>query len=73
MAAYEKSALLRYTEEALAETYAQMRVNGAKGILTGLRFPIANGYVTLSRAAAEGAIGTIIVGGITYWVYVAKN
>jgi hypothetical protein len=74
MAAYEKSAFLRYLEEALAESYAQLRVNGIKGLPAGIRFPIANGYVTLRAVATEAAVGlafgTVTVGGIVYAVYV---
>jgi hypothetical protein len=56
-----RSVLLTYLEEALAETVAQTYVYGAGGLLTGLRFPVANGYVTLAAMAAEGAeIGTIV-------------
>jgi hypothetical protein len=73
MTAYEKSSLLRYTEEALAETYAQLRVNGIKEVFTGLRFPIKEGYVTLSDVVTEAAIGTILAGGVTYGVYVSTN
>jgi hypothetical protein len=63
IAAYSQSAILQYLEEAMAETYAQLRVNGFRGILTGIRFPVANNYVTISELAAEGqAIGTIVVG-----------
>lgn len=72
MTAYQKSAFLRYLEEALAESYAQMRVNGIKGLPAGIRFPIANGYVTLravlTEAAAGAALGTISIGGIVYAV-----
>lgn len=70
--AYKKSALLRYIEEALAESYAQLRVNGINGLPAGIRFPIANGYVTLRAVAKEAAIGTAVgtvaAGGITYAV-----
>jgi hypothetical protein len=69
MAGYNKSATLKYIEEALAESYAQLRVNGIKGLPTGIKFPIAEGYVTIQALAAEGAVGTIIVGGIIYYVY----
>jgi hypothetical protein len=74
MTAYQKSAFLRYLEEALAESYAQLRVNGIKGLPAGIRFPIANGYVTLravtTEAAIGAALGTIVVGGLRYLVYV---
>jgi len=63
MSGYMRSALLQYLEEAMAETYAQLTVNGFKGFLTGVRFPVANGYVTISELATEGvAIGTITAG-----------
>ncbi len=70
MAGYNQSSLLRYVEEALAESYAQMRVNGLKGLPVGLRFPIANGYVTVSAVATEAGIlvGTVVVGGVAYRV-----
>jgi len=61
--AYWRSAFLTYLEEALAETIAQLRVNGVGGLLTGLKFPVANGYVTIEELAREGAsIGYIMVG-----------
>lgn len=61
MVGYLRSALLQYIEEALAETVAQVRVNGA--VIEGLRFPVANGYMTVTDLASEGvAIGTVLVG-----------
>jgi hypothetical protein len=63
MSAYSRSAVLTYLEEALAESFAQLRVHGLQGLLTGLRFPVANGYVTLQTLASEGAaVGTIMLG-----------
>jgi len=65
-----RSALLTYLEEALAETIAQLRVNGLDGLLTGFKFPIANGYVSVQQLAVEGAaIGTITVGTHRFTVY----
>jgi hypothetical protein len=62
-ASYTRSVLLKYLEEAMAESYAQLRMNGFKGVLDGIRFPVANDYVSISQLAAEGeAIGTIVVG-----------
>ncbi len=62
-AGYTRSVILKYLEEAMAETYAQLRINGFKGALTGIRFPVANNYVSISELAAEGeAIGTIVIG-----------
>jgi hypothetical protein len=61
--AYTRSTILMYLEEALAESVAQVSVNGLPSLLTGLKFPIANGYLTLQQLACEGAeIGTIMVG-----------
>lgn len=63
MSGYSRSAILRYLEEALAESFAQVRVNGLGGLLTGIRFPVANGYMSLQQLACEGAeIGTIVFG-----------
>jgi len=63
MSGYVRSALLQYLEEAMAETVAQLRVNGFGSALVGVRFPVANGYVTISSLTTEGvAIGTITAG-----------
>ena len=47
MSAYTRSAILQYLEEGLTESYAQLRVNGLSGLLTGSRFPVVNGYIDL--------------------------
>jgi hypothetical protein len=61
--AYTRSAILKYLEEGLAETVAQLSVHGIAALMTGIRFPIANGYLTLQQLICEGAeIGTIVVG-----------
>ncbi len=61
---YWRSALLRYIEEAMAESYAQLRVRGLQHILVGIRFPIHGGYVAVAQLASEGiAIGNIVIGG----------
>ena len=73
MTAYAKSGLCRYLEEALAESYAQVKVNGVRGLPDGLAFPIRNGYVSLARVATEGAIGTVSYGGVLYVVHVRVN
>lgn len=71
---YWRSALLRYLEEAMAESYAQLRVNGLEMVLVGIRFPIEGGYVTVSQIAAEGiAIGNIAIGGAQYTVRIAEG
>ncbi|HEX4810609.1 MAG TPA: hypothetical protein VH325_16855 [Bryobacteraceae bacterium] len=63
MAGYLRSMLLQYLEEALAETIAQLRVNGFTGLLDGLKFPVKNGYMLVSDLVSEGeAIGTITIG-----------
>ncbi|MEP7337340.1 MAG: hypothetical protein ABI977_06310 [Acidobacteriota bacterium] len=65
MSAYVRSAIMQYLEEALAETIAQLRINGLSGLLTGVRFPLRGGYALVTRAnlMSEGAaIGTIVVG-----------
>jgi hypothetical protein len=66
--AYHRIHLLKYLEEALAETVAQVKVYGFKGLPTGIRFPVARGYVTLTRLAVEGTIGAVVVGGVKYGV-----
>lgn len=63
MSGYLRSTLLQYLEEALAETIAQLRVNGFDGLLTGLKFPVANGYMSLNALTSEAAaIGTVAAG-----------
>jgi hypothetical protein len=63
MAGYLRSMLLQYLEEALAETVAQLKVNGFDGVLDGLRFPVQNGYMLVSDLVTEGeAIGAVTVG-----------
>jgi hypothetical protein len=52
---YGKSGLYRYAEEALAEGYA------TRSLLSGLRFPIVEGYVSIPRLAFEG--GAVGAGG----------
>ncbi len=46
---YVRSSLWRYLEEALAETVAQVGVNGLRSFFVGIRFPVKNGYVYLTR------------------------
>lgn len=71
---YWRSALLRYLEEALAESYAQLRVHGLGQVVVGIRFPIQGGYVTVSQLATEGvAIGNITIGGTLFTVRVAEG
>lgn len=77
MTGYSKSQLLQWLEESLAEAYAQLRVNGVKGLPSAFTFTIDNpNYnVTVSGVAIEAAIyvGTIVVGGITFYVYLTEK
>lgn len=66
---YNRSALHMYIEEAMAESYAQLRVYGLQKIIVGIRFPVQGGYVTVSQIFSEGiAIGNITVGGMRFTV-----
>jgi hypothetical protein len=74
MSAYSRSAFLRYLEEALAEGYGQLRVHGLAEALGAYRFPLTNGYVTVSQLAGEGAaIGTITLGGVLFYVSISQG
>ena len=71
---YTRSTFLRYIEEAMAESYAQLRVHGLEGILVGIRFPVQGGYVTVSQLATEGiAIGNITVSGAIFTVFITEG
>lgn len=75
---YNKSILLRYIEEAAAETYAQLKVNGMSGLMDGLKFPTqsphyAITWVALGKAARGLTLGTITVGGTMYTVYLIAS
>jgi len=50
-ASYNRSSLAVYLEEALAETAAQVGVNGVGSAFRGVSFPVKFGYVTLLREA----------------------
>jgi hypothetical protein len=52
---YFNSSLYRYVEEALAETVGQLGVYGFSKVFVGLRFPVQNGYVYLTRVGGYGA------------------
>lgn len=74
MSAYDRSSFLKYLEEALAEGYAQLKVNGLAGALQAYKFPVDSGYVTVSQLAGEaGVIGTISLGGATFYVSIATG
>lgn len=53
---YVRSSLWRYIEEALAETIAQVTVEGFRNAFSGLRFPIRNGYLYLTRTGGFNPI-----------------
>lgn len=66
---YFKSYILRYLEEALAETVAQVGVRGLRNAVEGITFPVKNGYVTLAGMRTEAAgvlLGPVNVGGMVY-------
>jgi hypothetical protein len=46
---YSRSALSKFLEEAVAETVAQVSVNGFRSVFRGIYFPVQNRYVTLLR------------------------
>jgi len=74
LTAYNRSAFLRYLEEALAEGWGQLREHGLLSSLKGLYFPIKNGYVTLSQAATGGNLmGTIMLAGRRIYVYISTG
>jgi hypothetical protein len=75
MTAYQRSQFLRYLEEALAETYAQVSVRGIRGLPDGITFPLkGDGYaLTIKGVVTEGAIGSFTVGGVTYGVFVLAS
>lgn len=51
---YARSSLSTYLEEALAETAAQVGVNGIRAAFRGIAFPVKFGYVTLLRETQIG-------------------
>ncbi|WP_312042533.1 hypothetical protein [Erwinia sp.] len=78
--AYNKSFILRYLEEALAETIGLLRARGMRSeyILEGFKFPLGNTYeitYTLLRHEAAGILlGPVVVSGLMYnaWYGVQK-
>ena len=72
MEGYNRSYLLRYLEEALAQTVAELRTKGITGLPDGIQFPVKNGYVTVAKMGKEVAgilLGPINVAGNGYRVY----
>ncbi|MEM9828735.1 MAG: RHS repeat-associated core domain-containing protein, partial [Planctomycetota bacterium] len=68
---YQHSSILRYSEEAIAESYALLCRTGnlSKAIGIGRRFPISRGYVTVPGLLLEGGIGGTIYIGLLYGAY----
>lgn len=72
---YFKSYILRYLEEALAETIAKLRANGIspRYVVEGFRFPLGDGYqityTALRHEAAGILLGPVTVSGSMYNVY----
>jgi hypothetical protein len=75
ISAYQRSAFLKYIEEALAELYAQLRVNGFSGLPTGIKFPVGAAYVTVDQLMIEGAaVGAVSIGTAKFYVtYIATD
>ena len=72
LGAYSRSHLMRYLEEAVAETVAQVGVRGFRNAVSGLTFPVRNGYVTLASMGTEATgilLGPITAGGMVYTAY----
>ncbi|MGG6196117.1 hypothetical protein ACQV2B_18805 [Pantoea allii] len=73
--AYNKSYLLRYLEEALAETIGLLRAKGmsVNHLIEGFRLPLTTNYeitYTLLRHETAGILlGPVTVGGLMYNVY----
>jgi hypothetical protein len=71
---YQKSAILRALEEALAEGVSQLRINGFGSAIKAWRFPLDGGYVTVAQLYSEGnVIGTITLGGTVFTVSISKG
>ncbi len=71
---YNRSALLKYLEEALAQGYGQLKVNGFSAGFEAYRFPLDNGYTTVAKMSAEGqAIGSIVLGGTIFYVSISQG
>jgi hypothetical protein len=82
-ASYSRSSLSKYLEEALAETAAQVGVNGLRAGFRGVSFPVQFGYVTLLREVTVGyrtvrpflpelgglTAGGFVFGGVAYEVW----
>ncbi len=76
---YHRSVILRYLEEAAAETYAQLRTKGLNmnAFLTGIHFPAGRNYsVSFAKAGTEVKaifLGPIVVGGMGWNVWMTRK
>ncbi len=72
--AYERSHIMRYLEEALAEAYGRWGTVG--DVPRAIRFPVDKGYVTVAKMGEEarGILqGSINVGGVLYQVFLTNG
>jgi hypothetical protein len=58
-ASYSRSSLVRYLEEAMAESFAQVSVSGVRQLFTGIVFPVRNGYVRLFNKQLNSGYGVV--------------
>lgn len=84
---YTRASLYRYVEEALAETIAQVGVNGMRNFFVGIRFPVGAKYAYLTQGGGfdprflgkgvvpEGAalLSQGVVSGFAYALWVANQ
>ena len=74
MGAYKRSYILRYIEEAAAETYALAKVKGRQpNEIAGYRFPLGQKYdITVAKMGEEAngiLLGPVTVGGAVHQVF----
>jgi RHS repeat-associated protein len=74
MSVHHRSQFIRYTEEAIAETAAQLGTRSMTGmsfgqaVRAGLRFPLEGDYrLTLQGVGAEAAGGAVLIGGTVHY------
>jgi hypothetical protein len=75
---YNRSYLLRYIEEMLAQTRSELLTEGLKleSVFNGLKFPVANGYVTVAKMVSEATgvfLGPVNVTGMSLLAYFSSN
>ena len=75
MSAYKRSYILRYIEEAAAESYGAFKAgtNGRNALLEGMQFPLNGHYgvtiVQMGHEARGVLLGPVTVGGLIYHAY----